>query len=243
MNEENINNGCQQTFRNRCDTCWKIRGRRVRGTVHGSSQYDQDLRYKDAGQEATLSDDIVRLKDSDLSVEGNVEKLFEEAGKIDHLVLNHAYSTMKELGDWTYEEINRHLITNVTASMLFIQAYSKQSSGGCITLFTSGQSKGPMSGEIPYAVSKEAISEIGRQSALVLGEKNIRVNVVNPGPTDTGYMDKESDIYQDIADRFNQKRWGTPDDIANLVLFLHSDKGSWITGEVISSEGGFNRFN
>ncbi|ULG72319.1 SDR family oxidoreductase [Macrococcus brunensis] len=211
--------------------------------VHGSSQYDQDLRYKDAGQEATLSDDIVRLKDSDLSVEGNVEKLFEEAGKIDRLVLNHAYSTMNELGDWTYEEINRHLITNVTASMLFIQAYSKQSSGGCITLFTSGQSKGSISGEIPYAVSKEAISEIGRQSALVLGEKNIRVNVVNPGPTDTGNMDKESDIYQDIADRFNQKRWGTPDDIANLVLFLHSDKGSWITGEVISSEGGFNRFN
>lgn len=210
--------------------------------VHGSSQYDQELQYSDAGHEADLPDHIIRLKNSDLSVAENIQTLFEEMGQVDHLVLNHAYSTMNELGEWNYEEINRHLITNVTASMLLIQAYSKQASDGCITLFTSGQSKGPMPEEIPYAVSKEAISELGRQSAFILSEKNIRVNVVNPGPTDTGYMDKESEIYQNIASRFNQKRWGMPEDIANLVLFLHSEQGKWITGEVISSEGGFNRF-
>ena len=71
---------------------------------------------------------------------------------------------------------------------------------------------------------------------------DLRVNVVNPGPTDTDYIDQNSEVYHQISNQFNDKRWGHPDDISNLVLFLHSDEGQWITGQMINSEGGFNRY-
>lgn len=213
--------------------------------VHGHSEYDRDMEYPDAG-EVSPCDEIIRLKESDLSTKAGIHQLIDELGHhapINHLILCHAYSTHGEIDDWSFEEINNHMITNVTASMLLIQAFHKQfkADAGCITLFSSGQSLGPMTVEIPYAVSKAAIANLAMQSSHAMAAENIRINAVNPGPTDTGYMEKESAIYKEIADQFHSKRWGTPDDVANLLLFLHSDEGKWVIGQTIDSEGGFRR--
>ncbi len=108
-----------------------------------------------------------------------------------------------------------------------------------ITLFTSGQYLGPMPNEIAYAVSKEAIRGLSIQASAALAKENIRVNCVNPGPNDTGYLKGEE--YKRIAKMFPSGKWGTPEDTANLLLFLHSEYGDWITGQVIASEGGFQR--
>lgn len=213
--------------------------------VHGSSDYDRALQYKDAGD--VYEDRFTRLPDCDLSNEADVLKLVSELKRysITDMILCHAYSTMCEMKDWNAEEINQHLMTNVTASMLLIKHFSEQlnNSNGCITLFTSGQHLGPMTAEIPYAVSKAAVTNLGMQSSYALREQNIRVNVVNPGPTDTGYIEQDSEVYGIVAQQFNAKRWGMPADISNLVQFLHSDKGQWITGQLIDSEGGFNRYS
>ncbi len=212
--------------------------------AHGSSDYDQKMGYDDAGD--LYQDQFVRLKDCDLSVADNVQSLINELGpyEISHMIICHAYSTQCALDDWNAEEINKHLAVNVTAAMLLIKHFKAQlqAEKGCITLFTSGQHLGPMTSEIPYAVSKAAVTNLGMQSAYALAEQNIRVNVVNPGPTDTGYIDQNSEVYHQISNQFNDKRWGHPDDISNLVLFLHSDEGQWITGQLINSEGGFNRY-
>ena len=93
--------------------------------------------------------------------------------------------------------------------------------------------------EIAYATSKEAIRGLCEQVAIALAPKNIRVNCINPGPTDTGYL--EGDAYKEIARMFPSGRWGTPDDAAKLVQFLHSEHAGWITGQLIASEGGFRR--
>jgi len=69
---------------------------------------------------------------------------------------------------------------------------------------------------------------------------NIRVVGINPGPVDTGYA--PPDIHRRVASMFPDGRWGTPTDVANLVAFLVSDEGAWIRGQVIDSEGGFQRF-
>ncbi len=95
--------------------------------------------------------------------------------------------------------------------------------------------------EIAYAVSKDAIIGLCKQTAAALAMKKIRVNCINPGPTDTGYFDSEDEIYKKIAHQFPSRRWGMPEDAARLVHFLHSDYASWITGQVIASEGGFRR--
>ncbi|MDB0580468.1 SDR family oxidoreductase [Salinicoccus roseus] len=212
--------------------------------AHGSTKYDEAIGYNDAGKKGSM-EKITKLRDSDLSTKEGVEKLIAELGKhgpVSHMILCHAYSTGCGMEDWTFEEINSHLMTNVTSSMLLIQAFRKhfEDTEGCITLFTSGQELGPMTDEIPYAVSKAAVANLTVQVSHVLGRMDVRVNAVNPGPTDTGYIE-DPELYREIENRFNAKRWGTPSDVANLLLFLHSREGAWITGQVINSEGGFRR--
>lgn len=223
--------------------------------VHGNPDYDRTLQYPDAraawtGElvaELTASRaHVVALPPSDLADPDQparvVADAVEKLGGLDGLILNHAYSVCVDLPDWTAEHIDAHFAVNVRASMLMIQAFASQVApdrGGVITLFTSGQYLGPMIKEIAYAASKEAIRGLCTQVAAALGPKNIRVNCVNPGPTDTGYL--EGAAYEEVAAMFPSGRWGTPDDAARLVEFLHSDDAQWITGQVIASEGGFQR--
>ena len=156
-------------------------------------------------------------------------------------VLNHAYSVNSTIFDCTAENIDHHLQINVRASMLMIKEFARIDSdcGGAITLFTSGQYLGAMTDEIAYAVSKEAIRGLCTQAAAALAKHKIRVNCINPGATDTSYL--TGTAYAEVAKMFPARRWGTPDDAAKLVHFLHSDYASWITGQTIASEGGFVR--
>lgn len=227
----------------------------ARVLVHGYAKYDQAMGYADAAAgfaQELLSElkseglSVSAISPSDLSVPGEgaavIRRACEACGHLDGLVLNHAYSTWCPLGQWTEEDIGKHLTVNVLASMMMIQEFSRQLPAGrrgAVTLFTSGQYLGPMTKEIPYAVSKEAIVGLCKQASAALAEQNIQVNCINPGPTDTGYLFGEE--YEGVAKLFPTGRWGMPEDAARLVHFLQSDYSSWITGEVIASEGGFRR--
>lgn len=220
--------------------------------VHGYSDYDIAVGHKSAMQNGTqilasqlqeFGLNVTALSAGDLMIAGVAEKVVEEAttklNGLDGLVLNHAFSTYGELGDWTPEHIDPHLLVNVRASMMMIQSFVSQvdiSKSNAITLFTSGQYISPMVNEIAYCVSKEAIICLCRQISRLLGDKNIRVNCINPGPNDTGYCFGED--YETVAKMFPSGRWGTPNDTADLLLFLHSDYAKWITGQVIASDGG-----
>ena len=108
-----------------------------------------------------------------------------------------------------------------------------------MVLFTSGQHLAAMADELPYAVSKGAIHQMTRSLADALADRRITVNCVNPGPTDTGWAGPE--LAEQVASSMPFGRWGAPADVANLVAFLVSDEGGWITGQVVDSEGGFRR--
>jgi 3-oxoacyl-[acyl-carrier protein] reductase len=112
--------------------------------------------------------------------------------------------------------------------------------GGRLVLFSSGQRLGPMPGELAYAASKAGVENLTRQLSPLLTPRGITVNCVNPGPTDTGYA-TESELAA-MARLFPSGRWGTPDDAARLVEWLCSIDAGWLTGQVIDSEGGFNRY-
>jgi len=120
------------------------------------------------------------------------------------------------------------------ATLFVSQADS--SKDNVITLFTSGQYKNIETNLMAYSVSKDATICLCRGAAQMLGDKNIRVNCIDPGPNDTGYCFGET--YETIAKTFPSGRWGTPDDTADLALFLHSSYAKWITGQVIASHGG-----
>ena len=221
--------------------------------VHGYSDYDMTVGVRTSAQPdgtAALANQlqaqglrVTALAPGDLIVPGIAEKVVEDAaaalGGLDGMILNHAYSTYGEIGQWTPEHIDPHLLVNVRASMMMVQSFAAQADAtkdNAITLFTSGQYLSPMVNEIAYCVSKEAIICLCRQAARLLGDKRIRVNCINPGPNDTGYSFGAE--YESVAKMFPAGRWGTPDDAADLALFLHSAYAKWITGQVIASDGG-----
>lgn len=109
---------------------------------------------------------------------------------------------------------------------------------------TSGQQQGPMRGEIAYAASKAALAGVTATVAAELLDLGIVLNTVNPGPVNTGYLDPESaDRPLDELEAWKAAtpfgRWGEPTDPARLIGWLAGPGGSWVVGQVLTTDGGF----
>jgi 3-oxoacyl-[acyl-carrier protein] reductase len=166
-------------------------------------------------------------------------------GHLDILVCNHARSGGDgPLGTLDAALLDTHWAVNTRSVVLLIQAFAAQHDGrpgGRIILMTSGQDLGPMRDEVAYATTKGALASITPTLADHLADQAITLNTVNPGPVDTGYATPE--LHEAVRRRFPAQRWGTPDDPARLIGWLATDEASWITGQVINTEGGFRRGN
>lgn len=173
-----------------------------------------------------------------------LDAALREFRRVDALVCNHARSGGDgALGELTAGHLDGHWAVNTRSSLLLAQEYAGQHEDGCpgrIVFLTSGQSLGPMPGEIAYAASKGALAEITLTLADQLAGRGITVNTVNPGPVDTGYLDAAG--YERARGMFPTGRLGEPDDAARLIAWLLTDEARWITGQVINSEGGFARW-
>lgn len=168
----------------------------------------------------------------------------EAFGHVDGLVANQALSGSDgPLSEVRAVDLDAHWAVNARASILLAQAFAAPHDDrrhpGAIVFLTSGQELGPMPGEIAYAASKAAIAGVTTTLADELADRNIRVNTVNPGPVDTGWMTPE--LRHDLQARFPAGRIGRPDDAARLITWLLTDEAAWVTGQVIDSEGGFRR--
>jgi 3-oxoacyl-[acyl-carrier protein] reductase len=163
----------------------------------------------------------------------------ETLGPLDVLVVNHARSGSGRLAELTAEHLDAFFQENVRASLLLVKEFAAQheADSGRVILMTSGLHKGPMTGEVAYALSKAALATATPMLAEELADRGITVNCINPGPTETGWG--LADI--DPSERMPSGRWGEPDDAARLVAWLCSDDARWITGQLIDSEGGFRR--
>ena len=194
---------------------------------------------------------------ADLAAPGEPARVVEQAaataGHLDALVCNQAMSSPDgPLSEMTEAVLDAHWAVDARASILLAQAFAAQKvfaapappgpgrRRGAIVFLTSGQGLGPLPGEIAYAAAKAAIAGVTLTISEELIDAGITVNTVNPGPVDTGYLTEE--IRQATAAMFPQGRWGEPDDAARLITWLLTDEARWITGQVISSEGGFARW-
>lgn len=163
-------------------------------------------------------------------------------GKPTILVNNATYSTDCTITDLSSNVLDEHYTVNLKTTTLlikeFVNRFVGESSGRVINL-TSGQSLGQMNNEIAYAITKGAIETLTKTIYSELARKGITINAVNPGPNDTGWMTPE--LTKELLNRFPMGRVGKPTDTANLIAFLCSEDATWITGQVIHSEGGFVR--
>jgi 3-oxoacyl-[acyl-carrier protein] reductase len=172
-----------------------------------------------------------------------IDAAAEARGHLDILVCNHARSGDSSLGRLDAALLDAHWAVNTRSTILLTQAFAARHDGrpgGRVIFMTSGQDLGPMTGEVAYAASKGALASITKTLADQLADQQITLNAVNPGPVDTGYASPEA--YEAVRRHFPQHRWGVPDDPARLIAWLVTDEASWITGQVINSEGGFRRW-
>lgn len=164
----------------------------------------------------------------------------ERLGSPSILVNNAAYSTRDGYEALDAATLDDHYAVNLRATALLCVLFAREyqgGPGGRIVNLTSGQERGPMPGELAYVATKGAISAFSRTLAAEVGHKGITVNAVNPGPTDTGWMDEG--LKRELLPRFPLGRLGTPEDAARVVAWLTSEEAAWITGQIVNSEGGF----
>jgi 3-oxoacyl-[acyl-carrier protein] reductase len=166
-----------------------------------------------------------------------MQKTVESLGNVTALILSHCHSVDSDIQSTTLESFAMHFSVNARATWLLIRDFSNQFSAefgtGRIIAITSDH----VAGNLPYGSSKGAMDRIVLAAAEENRKKGITANVINPGATDTGWM--QDDLKSRIRDATFLNRIGRPEDCANLVAFLCSEKGGWINGQLIYSNGGF----
>jgi 3-oxoacyl-[acyl-carrier protein] reductase len=184
--------------------------------------------------------------ESDLMDITTPARLFDEAerqlGPVSILINNAAYSKNAAWDEIDAEILDNHYRVNVRGTTLMTVEFARRyqrGTGGRVISLTSGQFKGPMLNEVPYASSKGAVDAFTISMAAELAPLGITVNTVGPGPTDTGWMTPE--LAAELLPKHPLGRLGAPDDIARLITFLASEQAEWITGQIIHTEGGFLR--
>jgi 3-oxoacyl-[acyl-carrier protein] reductase len=168
-----------------------------------------------------------------------VEKAF---GQVDILVNNAAYCLYPDnVLDTNVERIDRHFAINTRAVVLTMQEFgnrhirTRRTWGRIINISTDSYIH---LGNTTYGASKHAMESYTRGAAHELGPYGITVNIVSPGPVQTGYYDEE--IVGVEKRKIPLRRIGRPDDIANAVIFFASNQSSWITGQRLYVGGGHN---
>ncbi len=181
----------------------------------------------------------------DLAQPAAIDQLFDavtnQMGPPSILVNNATHSTQTNRQTITGPELDQHYWINLRATTLLCVEFAKRFQGrqGRIINLSSGQSLSAMSGEIAYAITKGAIETLTRTISHDLAAQGITINAVNPGLTDSGWMNAATQAQ--FLPRSPMGRFGQPEDAARLIAFLASDAAGWITGQVIHSEGGFVR--
>jgi 3-oxoacyl-[acyl-carrier protein] reductase len=195
--------------------------------------------------EATAAGARAVYAPADLSQAGAIAEVFDRAeqalGPVTAMVVvhNHESEASSGLLEVTPAEFDRSIAVNPRATLFLMAEFARRFPGpkgrGRIVTFTSGL---PLKGTIAYAASKGAIEWITISAAAELASRGITANAVNPGPNDTGWMNEELLAWH--AAQSPLGRTGKPDDTAELVAFLCSEHSGWITGQILTSDGGWS---
>ncbi len=190
---------------------------------------------------------------ADVSKEADVIRLFEETkvsfGTLDILVNNAVFQQFLPIEQISVEAFHQHFNVNVLGPILTIQASLKLfgDKGGNIINISSGASKMPLPAASLYSATKAALDAITISLSKELGAKNIRINSILPGATETeGAINAGITTGSEYEKMFVANtplgRRGQPEDIAKAAVFLASEDAAWITGEQISVSGGMYGF-
>ena len=178
-------------------------------------------------------------------VRAAVDAVADRFGRIDVLVNNAGVAVFKPILQTTFEEWRHVLSTNLDGAFLCTQAVAPvmlRTGGGSVVNIASISGLRASTLRVAYGTSKGALIHLTKQQAIELGNAGIRVNAIAPGPVETE-MAKQVHSTSIIADYFDAiplNRYGSPTEIAEAVGFLCSPAASYINGQVLAVDGGFD---
>jgi meso-butanediol dehydrogenase / (S,S)-butanediol dehydrogenase / diacetyl reductase len=170
----------------------------------------------------------------------------ERFGRIDALVNNAGVAVFKPILDTSYDEWRHVLGTNLDGAFLCTQAAApvmlREGRGGAVVNIASISGLRASTLRVAYGTSKGALIHLTKQQAIELGNAGIRVNAIAPGPVDTemAKLVHSVAIRSDYHDVIPLNRYGTVDEIAGAAGFLCSAEASYINGQVLAVDGGFD---
>ena len=177
------------------------------------------------------------------AVNAMVSAAAEQLGPVELLVNNAGIAEQGLFQDVTDEKWDRHIGVNLGGARNTIQAvlpHMLHEKRGCIVNISSMWGLRGASCEVTYACTKAALIALTRSLALELAPSHIRVNCVAPGVIHTDMVEALGQETMDgLAEQTPLGRLGTPEDIAYAVSFFASEKASFITGQVLTADGGF----
>lgn len=178
------------------------------------------------------------------ALKAGLMQVYKAEGHIDCIVNNAAIIQNQKLGMVTKPLLEKMYAVNVFAVIDMIQIASRlmaRTGGGCFVNIASITGVVGSSGQVAYSASKGAVISITKSAAKELAPMNIRVNAVAPGIVKT---ERFEELYEATGDKINERiekialgRLGTPQDIANAVVFLASDRASYISGQILGVDG------
>ncbi len=177
------------------------------------------------------------------AVAGMVAQIRQDFGPVSLLVNNAGIAGQALFQDLSDAEWNRFLAVNLTGPRNTIRSVLPdmiRAQSGCIVNIASIWGLRGASCEVAYACTKAGVIAMTRSLALELAPSHIRVNCVAPGVIDTDMCRPlGEETLNELAGQTPLGRLGTPEDIAAAVAFLASDQASFLTGQVLTADGGF----
>jgi len=175
-----------------------------------------------------------------------VDRAADKLGRLDILVNNAGVNVRKQPQEYTLEEWRLVLDTNLTSAFVATQAaypHFKRAGRGKVVNIGSMMSIFGASFVAPYGASKGGIVQLTRALACAWAKDNIQVNAVLPGWIDTALTRRAREdvpgLHERVLARTPAGRWGTPDDLAGIAVFLASGASDFVTGVAIPVDGGY----
>lgn len=205
----------------------------------------------------TLAQTAARLNDPDhvlavccdvsnpQQVQAAVETVTAAFGRIDALVNNAGVAVFNSIAETSFEEWRKVMGTNLDGAFLCTQACApvmRKTGGGSIVNIASISGLRASTLRVAYGTSKAALIHLTKQQAVELGNVGIRVNAIAPGPVDTemAKLVHSVAIRTDYYDAIPLNRYGTTEEIASATGFLCSPAASYVNGQVLAVDGGFD---
>jgi len=208
-------------------------------TGRNTENLDKAAKALATNQLTTVVSDTSNLND----IEALADAFTQNGQKLDVLFLNAGIATFAPISQTTEADFDAQFNTNVKGPYFTLQKLLPHLKDGASVVFNSSTvaTAAQMHGSV-YSATKGALNKIAQIAANELAGRNIRVNMISPGPTQTEGFDKavpDETLKQQFASTTALQRMGKPSEIAKAVLFLASEDASFITGAQLLADGGF----